>query len=124
MQRPIPVWIGAVAEPALRRVGRLADGWFPQVPPGPKLDDAWGIVQRAAIDAGRDPATIGVDGRISWTADGGIDELMKHADRWRGAGASHLSINTMGAGLGSLDAHLDVLAQASEALAPLGGVAR
>src|SRR5205807_8369428 len=34
VQRPIPVWFGAVAERALRRVGRLGDGWFPQVPPG------------------------------------------------------------------------------------------
>jgi probable F420-dependent oxidoreductase len=124
VQQPIPVWIGAVAEPALRRVGRLADGWFPQMPPGPKLDDAWAIVKRAATDAGRDPAAIGVDGRISWTADGGVDALVKHADSWRDAGATHLSINTMGAGLGSVDAHLDVLAQASEALAPLQADAR
>ena len=30
----------ASRHPAYRRVGRLADGWFPQVPPGPKLDEA------------------------------------------------------------------------------------
>ncbi len=123
VQRPIPVWIGAVAAPALRRVGRLADGWFPQVLPGAQLDDAWGIVRQAALDAGRDPDAIGVEGRISW-GKGGVDELVKHAGRWREAGASHLAINTMGAGLGSLDAHLDVLARAAEALAPLGGDAR
>ncbi len=120
VQRPIPVWVGAVAEPALRRVGRLADGWFPQMPPGPRLDDAWGIVKRAAADAGRDPDAIGVEGRISWS-DAGMDELVKHAGRWRQAGATHLAINTMGAGLGSVDGHLDVLAKASEALGPLEG---
>src|SRR6266566_5149487 len=27
VQRPIPVWLGAVAERALRRDGRLGDGW-------------------------------------------------------------------------------------------------
>src|SRR6202142_2461416 len=37
VQRPIPVWFGAASEPAYRRAGRLADGWFPQVPPGPPL---------------------------------------------------------------------------------------
>jgi len=118
VQRPIPVWIGAVAPAALRRVGRLADGWFPQLPPGPKLDEARAIVHRAALDAGRDPDAIGVEGRISWTA-GGVDELVKHAGRWREAGATHLAVNTMGAGLGSVDEHLGALERASEALAPL-----
>ena len=33
VQRPIPIWIGAFEPPALRRVGRLADGWFPMVAP-------------------------------------------------------------------------------------------
>ena len=43
-------------QPAYRRVGRLADGWFPQVPPGPKLDEARTVVDAAAPDAGRDPS--------------------------------------------------------------------
>jgi probable F420-dependent oxidoreductase len=119
VQRPIPIWVGAVAEPALRRVGRLADGWFPQVPPGARLAEAWAVVRTAAREAGRDPEAIGVEGRISWTADGGIDQLVEHAARWRGAGATHLAINTMSAGLDSVDAHLDVLARAADALAPL-----
>ena len=33
VQRPIPVWFGGQAEPVLRRVGRLGDGWFPQMLP-------------------------------------------------------------------------------------------
>ncbi len=40
VQQPIPIWFGASSDPALRRAGRLADGWFPQVPPGPRLDEA------------------------------------------------------------------------------------
>src|SRR5581483_7983001 len=35
VQRPIPVWFGGQSPPAYRRIGRLADGWFPQVQPGP-----------------------------------------------------------------------------------------
>src|SRR2546423_569128 len=34
-QRPIPIWLGGSSEPAYRRMGRLADGWFPQMQPGP-----------------------------------------------------------------------------------------
>jgi probable F420-dependent oxidoreductase len=118
VQRPIPVWFGAVAERALRRVGRLGDGWFPQVPPGPKLDEARAIVRGAAVDAGRDPDALGMEGRISWD-EGDVDKLVRQAGRWRDADATHLSVNTMGAGLGSVEDHLAALAKASEALAPL-----
>jgi probable F420-dependent oxidoreductase len=118
VQRPIPIWFGAVAERALRRVGRLADGWFPQVPPGPRLDEARAVVSRAAVDAGRDPDALGMEGRISWD-EGDVDKLVRQAGRWRDANATHLSVNTMGAGLASVEDHLAALAKASEALAPL-----
>jgi probable F420-dependent oxidoreductase len=115
VQRPIPVWFGAQSVPAYERVGRLADGWFPQVPPGPKLDEALAIVRAAATAAGRDPSAIGIEGRVSWTA-AGVGELAQQAARWRDAGATHLAVNTMGAGLGPVDAHLKVLAEAAGAL--------
>jgi len=118
VQRPIPVWFGAASEPAYRRAGRIADGWFPQVPPGPALDAAREIVEGAARDAGRDPSALGMEGRVSWTSDGGVAQLVDHAGRWRAVGATHLSINTMNAGLGPVDAHLTALeAAATELLA-------
>jgi len=115
LQQPIPIWIGGQSPPAYRRAGRLADGWFPQVTPGPKLDDARAIVDEAAHEAGRDPATLGMEGRVSWT-DAGIEKLVDQVGRWREAGASHLSINTMNAGLGAVGAHLDALATVADAL--------
>jgi len=119
VQRPIPVWFGGSSEPAYRRIGRLADGWFPQVPPGEHLDAARAIVDDAARAAGRDPASIGIEGRVTYGA-GGIDGLVDHATRWRDAGAGHLSVNTMGAGLDGVDAHIEVLTSAIEALRDLG----
>ncbi len=119
IQRPIPVWFGAMSPPAYRRVGRLGDGWFPQVQPGPKLDDAKAVVDRSAVEAGRDPASIGMEGRASWGRDG-LDALVERVGLWRETGASHLSINTMGSGFASVDDHLEALTSAAEAL----GVAR
>lgn len=115
VQRPIPIWIGGQSAPAYRRIGQLADGWFPQVPPGAQLDQARAIVTDAAIEAGRDPATLGMEGRVSWSSDG-IAKIVDHIGRWRDSGATHVSINTMNAGLGPVERHLDVLAQVAAAV--------
>jgi probable F420-dependent oxidoreductase len=115
LQRPIPIWFGAASPPAYGRAGRLGDGWFPLVPPGPKLDEARTLVEAAAVAAGRDPSTLGLEGRVSWGT-GGAVAVADHAERWRKIGATHLSVNTMGAGLDSVDAHLEALASSADAL--------
>lgn len=114
IQQPIPVWIGAQSPAAYRRVGRLADGWFPQMPPGPALDAAWAMIADAATEAGRDPGDIAIDARVSWRGDAGA--LVDQAGQYRAAGARYLSINTMGAGLSGVDEHLDALRLAVGAL--------
>ncbi|GLX94057.1 LLM class F420-dependent oxidoreductase [Herbidospora sp. NBRC 101105] len=113
-QRPIPIWFGAQSAPAYRRAGRLADGWFPQMEPGPGLEEAKAAVERAAAEAGRDPAAIGMDGRLRWTPD--QDALAETAGRWRAHGATHVSVNTMNAGLRTVDEHLAALESAAAAL--------
>ena len=114
VQRPIPVWVGAASSPGYKRAGRLADGWFPMMGPGPALDDARAIVESAAVDAGRDAATIGMEGRVDWRGDG--DAVADQLARWAKAGATHVSVNTMGAGLDTVDDHLAVLAQVADSL--------
>jgi probable F420-dependent oxidoreductase len=115
IQRPIPVWFGAQSHRAYQRAGQLGDGWFPQVPPGPRLDEARQVVEQAADEAGRNPAELGMEGRVSWGA-GAAEKLLSQVGKWRDAGATHVSINTMGAGLTSIDDHLASLAAAAAAL--------
>jgi len=115
VQRPIPVWFGGSSPRAYERVGRLADGWFPQVAPGPRLDEARAIVDKAAADAGRDPRALGMQGGVSW-GERGVEQIVHHVDRWRKVGATHVAINTMNAHLPSLDAHLDALEACAKAL--------
>ncbi len=115
VQRPIPVWFGAQSRRAYIRAGQLADGWFPQVPPGPRLDEAKSVVDQAAAEAGRDPAELGMEGRVSWGEDG-AGKLADQVGRWRAAGATHVSVNTMGAGLASVEDHLAALAATAAAL--------
>jgi probable F420-dependent oxidoreductase len=107
VQRPIPVWFAAASDPGYERAGRLGDGWFPMVEPGPDLDYARAQVEKAAIAAGRDLAAIGMEAQITWTGD--PDAVVAGLHAWAQAGTTHVSVNTMGAGLGSVDEHLAVL---------------
>ncbi len=114
-QRPIPVWFGARSRPAYIRAGQLGDGWFPQVPPGPQLDEAMAVISQAAQEAGRDPSRIGMEGRVSW-GENRADGLAEEAGRWRAAGATHVTVNTMGARLGGADGHIAALTATASAL--------
>ena len=117
VQRPIPVWIGAASAPGYERAGRLADGWFPMMAPGAELDEARAVVERAAVEAGRDPGAIGMEGRVTWRGDG--EAVTDELKAWAEAGASHVSINTMSAGLKTVDDHLTALAHVATTL-PVG----
>jgi probable F420-dependent oxidoreductase len=114
VQRPIPVWIGAASRPALERAGRLADGWFPMIGLGPQLDEARDIVARAATAAGRDPSALGMEGRVTWHGD--PQQVADELAQWAAAGATHMTVNTMGAGLLTVDEHLDALTAVAKRL--------
>jgi probable F420-dependent oxidoreductase len=117
IQRPIPVWMGArPTGPAIRRVGRVADGWIPNIAPGPVLDTALETMRSAAHEAGRDPSTLGLDGRIN-VGDGDLGRIEREAAAWRRAGATHVSLNTLRSGLRGVDAHVEAL---TTALAVIG----
>jgi probable F420-dependent oxidoreductase len=115
VQRPIPIWFGATSRPALRRVGRLAEGWVPLFAPGPQLDEALTVIERAALEAGREPEAIGMEGFVD-LGPGDLVRLGQQAETWRSVGASHLSLNTMKAGFRSVDDHVASLAAAAEIL--------
>jgi len=62
----LPIWIGGGSEAALRRVARLGDGWLAS-----RVSDAddgrrsIGTIRRYAEEAGRDPATIGLQSMVA-----------------------------------------------------------
>jgi probable F420-dependent oxidoreductase len=111
VQRPIPIWLGANAPPALRRAGRIADGWFPGMAPGQGFAEAKALVDEGARAAGRDPAAVAFEGRVNW---GGVEQMAHHVEKWREVDAPYLSINTMGSGLLGADAHIAAITEAAE----------
>ena len=115
VQRPIPVWIGGMAETVLRRTGRIGDGWFPQRPPDGELRAMIERLHGYAREAGRDPGVIGIEGRLS-VAQVPESGWADYAQAYRDLGATHLGVNTMGAGLASPGDHIDALRRVKEAI--------
>lgn len=108
VQRPIPIWIGASVEAALERVGRLGDGWFPQMPPNDKARELLEKLREYTAQAGRDPKAMGIEARLTLrglTPDGWKEQV----EGWRNLGATHISVNTMGMELKGVASHIDML---------------
>ena len=114
VQRPIPIWIGGMADPVLRRTARIADGWFPQFQPGASGLEMMAQLHAYIREEGRDPADVGIDGRVA-VGRRSPDQWVEDVAAWKGLGATHLSVNTMGAELPSPAAHIDALRRFKEA---------
>jgi probable F420-dependent oxidoreductase len=54
----VPILLGGNSEPAIRRAGRLADGWFPYTIGPDELARSAGVLRRSAEAAGRSPADV------------------------------------------------------------------
>lgn len=115
VQRPIPIWIGGSSDVTVERVGRIGDGWFPQMPPNETARAMLDKLHAAATAAGRDPARIGIEARVSI---GGKtpDEWAREVEGWRALGATHVTVNTMKAGLDSPQAHIDAIGRFAAAV--------
>ena len=101
----------------MERIGRIGDGWFPlgMDPTGDDVRKSIDLIKASATTAGRDPNAIGIEGSIR-LSNGTISENMGLLDAWRRLGASHLSFNTMNAGLQGPDAHMEIAKQFMQAI--------
>ena len=115
VQKPIPVWIGASAEVAIRRAARIADGFFPQGGPGPKMETMLSWLDDELAREGRDRSTFGIEPRIP-VSTGTADDWRLQAAWWRDHGATRLALVTAGGGFATLDEHVEALDQARAAI--------
>lgn len=109
LQRPIPLWMGGDSEPVLKRIAALGDGWLSY---GETLETA-GVkmakLQRYLDAAGRKPSDVGME--VVGVNVAKPDNWRKLLDGWRDFGATHLSVVTTSAGLGSPQAHIDAISR-------------
>lgn len=108
VQRPIPIWMGGSADCAMQRVARLADGWIPELRPGSEATVTMERMRHYLREAGRETRDFGVEGRIR-VARTPQDQWVQAYDAWRALGATHISVDTMRAGLATVPAHLRTL---------------
>jgi probable F420-dependent oxidoreductase len=114
VQRPIPLWFGGQSPVVLKRIGRIADGWFPYYPAFDpvKLADDLEVIRKSARDAGRDPDAIGIEGAIYFYDDRfemsltaqmpptTLDECVAYAQWWKDFGATRYWVTAPWANLG------------------------
>jgi len=116
IRHSIPIWMGGIADVLLRRTARMGDGWFPQGTPEEHMVEDIERLPRYNREAGRDPGSVGIEARMN-AREGDLDEWVRQTEGWRDMGATHISINTMGAGFKSPDENLEAIGRYKEAIA-------
>jgi probable F420-dependent oxidoreductase len=116
VQRPIPIWFGGGADAAMRRIARLADGWLMDLEAGDPESRA--LIEKMhgyLREAGREPAEFPIE---AW-----VMHRNREPEQWAEAaaglaalGCSHVCIDSMRAGIGGADAHIDAIRRFREAL--------
>ncbi len=79
------------------------------------VEEQIGRLRRHLAAAGRDPGGFGIEGHAT-VQRGGPDEWRAQAEQWWKLGATHLSVNTMSAGLATPRPHIDAIRRFWEAV--------
>ncbi len=122
VQRPIPIWMGGgyksnlssteraagIVDPALKRIAKLADGWFTHIQPGDEGAQGIARFRELVREAGRDPNAVGLEGRVN-AFRVPAEQWPREIEWWRRMDATHIELNTMGAKYRSIDEHLEAL---------------
>jgi probable F420-dependent oxidoreductase len=114
VQRPIPIWFGGHVDATLRRIARMGDGWLPNFRSADAAQPALDKLDRYLQEAGRARAEIGLEARLPY-GDGDVDVWAGTIEGWRMAGATHISLNTMGSGLDTPEKHMEAIRKFAEA---------
>jgi probable F420-dependent oxidoreductase len=90
----VPVWYGGHHEHTLPRIAKWGDGWMPNAyPPDQSALDIFGQLRRLTEEAGRDPASVGIE---VWTSCGAGTpaDWAKEVAFWKAAGVTHICLTT------------------------------
>ena len=99
-----PIWLGAAAEPAVRRAAQLGDGWFPLRPLAGGWEATFAQVRAWREAAGLSWESFGIEARV--TPEPGWPDKVRE---WERLGATHVYVSTLGQGCRGPSAHIELL---------------
>ena len=115
LQRPIPIWLGGHADPVLRRIAKLGDGWLPNYRSASDAESALELLNKYLAEHNRSVDEIGIEPRLRFEH-GDPNVWRELAESWQSAGATHLTVITMGAGFSTPEEHLHAVEKYASAL--------
>jgi probable F420-dependent oxidoreductase len=113
VQRPIPIWFGGHADAVLRRIARMGDGWLPNYASAEDAAPHLSKLDGYLAEAGRTRADLGIEPRLSY-GDGDPAVWRPILDGWASAGATHMTLNTMGCGFDTAKQHVGAIRRFAE----------
>lgn len=113
VQRPIPIWFGGMADPVLRRIARLGNGWLPNGKPDEKMELFVRQLEKYTQKEGRNLSDITIDARVSIVGKSS-QEIESEILSWKSLGASVISINTLDSNLKLPSDHINILTKFME----------
>ena len=116
VQRPIPIWLGGYVDAVLKRIAALGDGWLPGSRTAADAAPALARLDEYLAAAGRSRQDIGIEPRLHLQDSRDPARWVQAIDEWRLAGATHLSVNTMGCGFTAPAQHMLALTEFARAV--------
>lgn len=111
IQRPHPpIWVGGHSAPALRRAGRMADGWHAVGIEPDTLREQFQEVQRHAQEAGRDPASVSLSVRTRISLKD-PPQAIEQLQKYREVGVTHVVLEIFTRDLEQARSLMEVLAR-------------
>ena len=111
VQRPIPVWFGGTSDAVLKRTARMGDGWItsPQVQTYEANRDMLDRLYGFAEEVDRDPASIGIEGRIELVDHPTDQDVLSAYKEWKSMDVEIVTLSTRAVGLDSPRQQMDAL---------------
>jgi len=108
LQRPIPIWFGGHHANVFERIAKYGDGWMPGFRQPENAIPSIERIRGNFSEQDRDPNKLGIEVRLLY-GKGDPRAWQDLLAGWKSIGATHASINTMGAGFSTPKEHLQAI---------------